>query len=106
MWIGLAEEGTRKTIKPALLMIRRLAEPIQVRAPHHHDAGVNDADDVFSPDKLIARYQHVDAVLPCHSEQFSAAVTAALPARMRIIANHSVGTDHVDLAAATARGSS
>jgi len=46
----------------------------------------------------------VDAVLPCHTEHFTAEVIAALPAQLRIIANHSVGVDHVDLAAARARG--
>jgi lactate dehydrogenase-like 2-hydroxyacid dehydrogenase len=46
----------------------------------------------------------VDAVLPCHSEVFSAEVIAALPERLKVIANHSVGVDHVDLSAAKARG--
>jgi lactate dehydrogenase-like 2-hydroxyacid dehydrogenase len=35
---------------------------------------------------------------------FDAGVIAALPPRLRVIANHSVGTDHVDLAAAKAKG--
>jgi len=38
------------------------------------------------------------------SEIFSSDVIAALPARLLVIANHSVGTDHVDLAAAKAKG--
>lgn len=46
----------------------------------------------------------MDAVLPCHSEHFNAAVIAALPDRLQVIANHSVGVDHVDLGAAAARG--
>jgi lactate dehydrogenase-like 2-hydroxyacid dehydrogenase len=59
---------------------------------------------VFSRAELIAACQDADAVLPCHSEVFDAEVIAALPARLKAIANHSVGTDHVDLAAAKAKG--
>jgi len=65
---------------------------------------LNMADKVFSRDELVTKCQSVDAVLPCHTEHFTAEVIAALPARLRIIANHSVGVDHVDLAAAGARG--
>ncbi|MGF1610799.1 MAG: 2-hydroxyacid dehydrogenase, partial [Kiloniellales bacterium] len=40
----------------------------------------------------------------CHSERFSAEVIARLPETLRAICNFSVGVDHVDLAAAKARG--
>jgi lactate dehydrogenase-like 2-hydroxyacid dehydrogenase len=52
----------------------------------------------------IAACRNADAVLPCHSELFDAGVIGALGPRLKIIANHSVGTDHVDLAAARAAG--
>lgn len=91
-------------VRPALLITRRLTDAVQARAAHDYDVRLNDDDHVFSRDELIARCREADAVLPCHSERFSAEVIAALPERLRIIANHSVGTDHVDLAAAKARG--
>ena len=43
-------------------------------------------------------------MVPCHSEHFSAEVAARLDPRLRIIANHSVGVDHCDLTALSARG--
>jgi lactate dehydrogenase-like 2-hydroxyacid dehydrogenase len=92
------------TDKPALLITRRLTDAVQSRAARDYRVTLNDKDRVFTSDELIARCQEVDAVLPCHSEQFSAKVIAALPDRLRIIANHSVGVDHVDLDAARARG--
>ena len=46
----------------------------------------------------------VDAMVPCHSEHFSADVVAALDPRLKIVANHSVGVDHCDLPALKARG--
>ena len=42
--------------------------------------------------------------MPCHTEHFSAAVIDRLPATVKVIANFSVGVDHVDLVAAKARG--
>lgn len=90
--------------KPVLLITRRLTDAVQARARRDYSVILNDADTVFSQSALIEACQTVDAVLPCHSEHFNAEVIAALPARLRIIANHSVGTDHVDLAAAAARG--
>ncbi|MEL6266437.1 MAG: D-glycerate dehydrogenase [Pseudomonadota bacterium] len=91
-------------MRPRLLITRRLTDTVQARAARDYDVILNETDEVFARDALVARCQDVDAVLPCHSEIFDAGVIAELPERLRIIANHSVGTDHVDLAAAAARG--
>lgn len=90
--------------KPVLLITRKLNPEVETRAARDYDARFNDEDRVWSKEELIARCQDVDAVLPCHSEHFTAEVIAALPNRLRVIGNHSVGVDHVDLAAAKARG--
>jgi lactate dehydrogenase-like 2-hydroxyacid dehydrogenase len=90
--------------KPVLLITRRLTDAVQARAGRDYETILNNEDRVFSRDKLIAKCQAVDAILPCHSEIFSADVIAVLPGRLKVIANHSVGVDHVDLAAAKAKG--
>ncbi|MEL6768197.1 MAG: D-glycerate dehydrogenase [Pseudomonadota bacterium] len=87
-----------------LLITRRLTDAVHERAARDYETILNMEDRVFSREELVAACQDVDAVLPCHSEHFSAEVIAALPERLRIIANHSVGVDHVDLAAAKAHG--
>jgi len=46
---------------------------------------------------------NADALLPTPRERITAEVLAAAP-RVRIVASHSVGVDHVDLAACRARG--
>lgn len=46
----------------------------------------------------------VDAMVPCHSEHFTAGVAARLDPRLKIVANHSVGVDHCNLDALRARG--
>lgn len=90
--------------KPKLLIARKLRPIVEARAARDYDVVLNPDDRVFSTEALIAACRTVDAVLPCHSEHFSADVIAAIGPGLKIIANHSVGTDHVDLAAAKAAG--
>jgi lactate dehydrogenase-like 2-hydroxyacid dehydrogenase len=90
--------------RPSLLITRRLTDAVLERAARDYDVQLNADDHVFSRDELLDHCQDVDAVLPCHSERFDADVLAQLPDRLKIIANHSVGTDHVDLKAAKQRG--
>lgn len=90
--------------KPKLLIARKLRPVVEARAARDYDVVLNPEDQVFSTEALIAACRTVDAVLPCHSEHFSAEVIAAIGPGLKIIANHSVGTDHVDLAAAKTAG--
>jgi lactate dehydrogenase-like 2-hydroxyacid dehydrogenase len=90
--------------KPKLLIARKLRPVVEARAARDYDVVLNSDDRVLSKAELIAACRKVDAVLPCHSEHFSAEVIAAIGSGLKIIANHSVGTDHVDLAAAKAAG--
>lgn len=90
--------------KPKLLITRKLRGAVEDRAARDYDVTLNPSDRVMTRDELVAACRGVDAVLPCHSEHFSADVIAAIGPGLKIIANHSVGTDHVDLAAARAAG--
>lgn len=92
------------SIKPRLLVTRKLSPEVERRAARDYHAVFNSTDAVFTQAELIDACQGVDAVLPCHSEHFTPEVIARLPDRLRVIANHSVGVDHVDLEAAAARG--
>lgn len=90
--------------KPKLLITRKLRASVEERAARDYAVTLNPSDRVMSEAELVAACRQVDAVLPCHSERFTAEVIAAIGPGLRIIANHSVGTDHVDLAAARAAG--
>ena len=90
--------------KPKLLITRKLRPAVEARAARDYDVTLNPEDRVMDEAALVAACRAVDAVLPCHSERFSAEVMAQIGPGLRIIANHSVGTDHVDLAAARAAG--
>ena len=89
---------------PRVLVTRRLTDAVHQRLSRDYDPEFNMDDRVFGKDELIEKCQDFDAVLPCHSETFDAEVIAALPQRLRVIANHSVGVDHVDLEAAKRKG--
>lgn len=90
--------------KPTLWISRRLSDATLERAARDYDAIINWEDGLSSADDLVAMSAKVDAILPCHSEHFNAAVAARLDPRLKIIANHSVGVDHCDLPALKARG--
>jgi lactate dehydrogenase-like 2-hydroxyacid dehydrogenase len=92
------------TRKPVVLVTRKLPEAVEARLVRDYDARLNPDDRLYTSDELVERAAGADAILPCHTERFTAAVIARLPASVRAIANFSVGVDHVDLAAARARG--
>ena len=90
--------------KPVLWVARKLSDATLTRAARDYDAIINHQDGLHSADEIVAMSARVDAILPCHSERFNADVAGRLDPRLKIIANHSVGVDHCDLAALRARG--
>jgi lactate dehydrogenase-like 2-hydroxyacid dehydrogenase len=90
--------------KPRLWITRRLSDATLARAARDYDVVVNEADTPGTAADLIAASADFDAVIPCHSEHFSAEVVAQFAPRLRIVANHSVGVDHCNLPALKERG--
>jgi lactate dehydrogenase-like 2-hydroxyacid dehydrogenase len=90
--------------QPTVLVTRKLPDAVEARLRRDYDACHNPDDRLYSHDELIDRARGAHAILPCHTEHFTAQVLERLPADVRIIANFSVGYDHVDVNAARARG--
>ena len=90
--------------KPILLVTRRLPPAIEARAARDYDARLSPDDQPVSAADILARAAGAAAVLCCPAEKMDAAVIAALPDTVRVIGTFSVGYDHVDIAAARARG--
>ncbi len=90
--------------KPKLLMTRVLSPAVIERARRDYDLDLNETDHIMGADELAARCQGKDAALITLTEKFTADVIGRLPASLRVIATYSVGFDHIDLAAASARG--
>jgi glyoxylate reductase len=90
--------------KPTLFVTRKLPEAVLERAARDYRARLNAQDQLYGPDDIIERAQGCDAVLTCSTEKFTAELIEQLPAGVRAVATFSVGTEHIDLEAAKARG--
>ncbi|ASJ76387.1 2-hydroxyacid dehydrogenase [Granulosicoccus antarcticus] len=90
--------------KPVVWITRTLSANTLERARAHYSVIFDPSDTPADAATIIARSAEVDAIIPCHSEAFTAEVVAQLSDRVKIIANHSVGVDHCDLNALQQRG--
>ncbi len=91
-------------MKPVVLVTRKLPAAVEDRLRRDYQPRLNPDDHLYSRDELIESAAGADAILPCHTERFSARGHRTAPRSVRIIANYSVGFDHVDIEAAKRRG--
>jgi lactate dehydrogenase-like 2-hydroxyacid dehydrogenase len=87
---------------PTLFITRRLPAAIESLAARDFEARLTSSDTAI-PD-LAACAQGADAILCCPGDVLDAKTIAALPASVKVIGTFSVGYDHIDVAAAGARG--
>ena len=92
--------GDRKRV----LVTRRLPDAVLERASRDYDAILNLEDRLLGPDDLVRMSADADAILICLSEKLNRDLIQRLPPRVRIVSTFSVGTDHIDIAAARERG--
>ena len=94
--------------RPVLLLTRKLPAAIEARAARDFDARLNTADEPWYRDgaEIARRATEVGAagILCAAGDPMNAATIGALPASVKVIATFSVGFDHIDIAAAKARG--
>jgi lactate dehydrogenase-like 2-hydroxyacid dehydrogenase len=87
-------------MKPVVLVTRKLPAAVEERLRRDYQPILNPDDELYDNARILAKASGVAAILPCHTEKFPAGVIERLPAEVKIIANFSVGYDHVDIAAA------
>jgi len=92
------------TAKPRILVTRRHLAEIEARLQAEYEIVLNEDDHTMTADEIIAAAAGVDALFICVTEPLNAATIAALPDSVQAILTLSVGTDHIDLEAAQARG--
>jgi lactate dehydrogenase-like 2-hydroxyacid dehydrogenase len=92
--------------KPTLLVTRKLPEATEARAARDYEARLNPSDDPWFRDgaEIARRAEGAAGILCAAGDPMGAATIAALPDTVKAIATFSVGYDHVDVAAAKARG--
>ncbi len=92
--------------KPTLLITRHLPDAIEARAARDYDARLNTADDPWFRDgaEIARRAAGAAGILCAAGDPMGEATIAALPDSVKIISTFSVGTDHIAIPAARARG--
>src|SRR5438046_3715037 len=98
---GLAVSGRSR---PTVVVTRRLPAPVEQRLAQEFDARVNQDDHSFTTAELGEALRGADALVPTVSDRITVATLAVEPLRTRILANYGVGFNHIDVAAAKARG--
>ena len=94
--------------KPVILVTRKLPDGVEARLSALFDARLNSADEPWfrSGEEIARRATGIGAagVLCAAGDPMGAATIAALPDSVKIVTTFSVGTDHIALDAAKARG--
>ena len=90
--------------RPTVVVTRRLPEPVEKELSREFDARLNRDDRPLGPDGLQEAIRTADALLCTVTDRLTAEVLSAEPRRARLLANFGVGFNHIDTAAAKARG--
>ena len=92
------------TARPAVVVTRRLPEPVEREIQRDFDATLNPEDRPLGPDGLRRALQSADALLCTVTDRLTADVLGVEPRRARLLANFGVGFNHIDVDAAKQRG--
>ena len=87
-----------------LLMTRTIPPAVEARAAARYQIRQLALEGAFDPQLVLQNLDGVSAILCTPADRFDAALIAALPPAIRVVATFSVGMEHIDIAAAAARG--
>lgn len=86
------------------MVTRRLPAAVETRMKELFDVRLNADDEPMGGEELAGAFADSDVVVPTLTDRIDAALVAAAGPRLGLIANFGAGTDHIDVAAAAARG--
>jgi glyoxylate reductase len=90
--------------RPRVCVTRKLPDSVENRMRDLFDVVLRDDDTPMSQDALKAAIADCDVFVPTVTDEIDADIIAAAGPRLRLIANFGAGTNHIDVAAAHARG--
>ena len=90
--------------KPKVILTRKLPDTIETRMRELFDTSLNEADTPLSRAELEQAVKKADVLVPTVTDKIDADLIAGAGAQLRLIASFGTGVDHLDLAAAKARG--
>ncbi len=90
--------------RPRIAVTRQLLPSVQTRMSELFDARFNADDRPMSRDDLVALMADCDVLVPTVTDRMDADLIAAAPPRLKLFASYGAGVNHIDLAAAKAKG--
>lgn len=90
--------------RPRVVVTRRLPPNVEARMAQLFDTSFNVGDAPMSRAELARAMARCDVLVPTITDQIDAALLEPAPASLRLIASFGSGVDHIDLAAARAKG--
>ena len=90
-------------MRPKVLVARRVFDSVIARLEAHFEVASNPEDAIWSPVELIAKLEGKQGIFVTGSARIDAALLGACP-DLKAVCSMSVGYNHIDVAACTARG--
>ena len=90
--------------RPRVAVTRKLLPQIEARMAELFDCRFNPDDREMSADEIAELMQDADILVPTVTDRIDADLIARAPASIKMFANFGAGVNHIDLAAAKAKG--
>jgi lactate dehydrogenase-like 2-hydroxyacid dehydrogenase len=90
--------------KPKVIVTRKLPDPVETRMRELFDTELNLTDAPMDRQALVDAVGRADVLAPTITDKIDAALLDKAGERLKLIANFGAGVDHIDVAAANARG--
>ena len=90
--------------KPKVVVTRKLPDSVETRMRELFDTELNLTDEPMSREALIEAVGRAQVLAPTITDAIDADIIAKAGDQLKLIANFGAGVDHIDVAAATARG--
>jgi glyoxylate reductase len=90
--------------KPKVIVTRKLPDPVETRMRELFDTELNVSDEPMSRKQLIEAIGRCDVLSSTITDKIDAGLIEKAGERLKLIANFGAGVDHIDVAAANARG--
>src|SRR5438270_12722752 len=90
--------------KPKVIVTRKLPDPVETRMRELFDAELNLTDAPMSRAQLEDAVGRADVLAPTITDKIDAELIAKAGEKLKLIANFGAGVDHIDVAAASAKG--
>ncbi len=90
--------------KPKVIVTRKLPDPVETRMRELFDTELNHTDEPMSRAQLADAVSRADVLAPTITDRIDEALLEKAGPKLKLIASFGVGVDHIDVAAANAKG--